>query len=135
MDTPSSETALAKGQGECAILTDPHRLRSDMRMLTRAIREQWPIPRDERAPIVKRLQSIVAKTTVSVPVEGGTVDSEFHADVNAISASNVLAKMVGANQKGEEADAKDARLDAGLPTERTEDRVYVIPPPKLARLS
>lgn len=86
----------ARGQGRTTLLTDPHRLQSDIILIGRAVAEEWDIP--DRATIVERLMEVVRKRSVEVMSKEGPIALEGPADANAIAASRVLAAMVGQNQ-------------------------------------
>jgi hypothetical protein len=92
----SQSDKTARGQGQTLLLTDPHRLQSDIKMIGRAVAEEWDIP--ERATIIERLMEVVRKRSVEVMSKEGPIALEGPADANAIAASRVLAAMVGQNQ-------------------------------------
>jgi len=114
------------GQGAPSVLSDPHRLKSDCRMIERAIREGWPVPVEKMPTIVERLTGIVAKTSVDVPTKDGTYPSESHADSNAIAAARVLTQMTAQNQtaylKYADKEAPDQHEVRGLNITIVEDK-------------
>lgn len=71
------------GQGGVLALDDSHHTRAGLRMLGRAIREEWPIPMEKRPAIVER---VLARS------EGGDDDLAQKAD-------ELLVKMTAVNQR------------------------------------
>lgn len=93
-----SETSkTVEGEG---VLEDPHREGADARMLSRAVRERWPIPGDARGKIAERLAKIAQGT-----------------GQRAVSAAKTLARMDALNQADEHADRHYERIDENKPTE------------------
>ncbi len=81
-----SETQeITGGQGDEALLADPHHERADLKTLSRAVREEWGVPPALRKKAVKRLETILDR------------DGE-ESDRSAVSAVAVLERMVKANQ-------------------------------------
>lgn len=98
------------GLGE--VLAGATHVPSDVNLVRRAAKERWPIPEHKRAVIAERLVDIV----------------ETNADArNQTAAARVLASMDGLNQTDEHLEDKNARLDAGKPTERFDGAAIVIP--------
>ncbi len=82
------QPATAGGQGE--LLTDPHHIRSDARLVAMAARRRWPVRRTTRRLVVERLEAVV----------------EQNADDSvAISAAKALAAIDGLNIKREQGPA------------------------------
>jgi hypothetical protein len=90
------------GQGEMLPLSDPHHIRGDAVMVKRAIRERWPIDAEKREKLANRAAEL------------GLADD---VDTSAAGLRLVVA-MVGQNQADEHLADKNARLDAGLATDR-----------------
>jgi len=84
----SPQPATAGGQGE--ILTDPHHMRSDARLVTMAARRRWPVSNKTRRAVCDRL----AKAVTDSPD-----------DSVAISAAKALAAIDGLNIKREQGPA------------------------------
>lgn len=82
------------------VLDDPHRAGADARMLSRAVRERWPIPGDKRELITKKLADMA---------------SSDHP--RAASAAKTLANMDRLNQADEHADRHYDRIDDNKPTD------------------
>lgn len=81
-----------RGRGDSGmLLTDPHRMRSDLQAVEQAVNKGWLVRR--KTMIRRRLEEIVQKTTAEVITKNGTVDCESAADELAIKAATVLAKM------------------------------------------
>lgn len=56
------------------LFRDPHHLRSDLRLLRRAIREGWPIPEESRRVLLDRVYLIVQEPeTVPEGIRGRAV--------------------------------------------------------------
>ncbi len=112
-----------RGEGEAltrsGLLQDGAKLKDDMRLVARAARLGWGVPKDLKQATIKRLGSIVAKTTVTMPAgEAGLVEAEYPADQNAIAAARTLATLDGLDQTDHWNADKNERLDAGKATER-----------------
>ncbi len=87
----------AAGQEEdTTLLTDPHRMSHDLRLLARAVKERWPVRK--RDVVVKRLLGIVEKTQVEVMTKTGPASLDGPADANAVAAARVLVAMEAQNQ-------------------------------------
>jgi len=89
-EIPESENegdlpALDGGQGE--LLADAHRRRSDIRLIARAIRKEWPISPSVRELVVVRLADIV---------------DEAEEDKDKIGAARALIAADGLNLKREQ---------------------------------
>lgn len=98
---------------------DDDKPRQDLRLISRAVREGWPIPAEKRAALCARMAEIVQTRTIQVP----DVDGVFHdrADVaasHAIAAARVLVAADAVNQTDYWNSDKNDRLDAGKATER-----------------
>lgn len=71
----------------------------DLAIIERAIREGWDVPADVRTLAVDRMKKILGRDSVSIPCgDGGTFDSVYMADRNAIGATAQLRGMTGENQ-------------------------------------
>lgn len=114
-DTPP-DIATSRGIGLSEpILLNPATVRSDSRMVARAIKERWPVPEDRKAGLVDRLFGIVAKTFVTVMDKtGNTVELDDKADTNAIAAARVIVAMEGQNQEEERPEAKAPTINIGI---------------------
>lgn len=79
---PKSET----DTGEGAVLVDckPERVRGDMRLLSRALRERWPVTQESMENVYRRVEKIAL---------------EFPDPVISLQASKLIATMHGQNQK------------------------------------
>lgn len=84
---------------ELTLLTDPHRLQSDIKLAHRAVKERWPIVDKHKATLIERLMTVVNKEQVAVMTKAGPFLSDGEADKNAVAAARVLAMMEGQNQK------------------------------------
>lgn len=97
------EHDLSRGQGPgVSILDDEHRLSHDIRLVSRAVKNRWPVTDDVKQETVQRLRGIVNKTEVSVMTKAGPAVLEGPADANAVAASRVLGMMEGQNQSDEQ---------------------------------
>lgn len=105
---------------DLTILGDDHHTRADLRMIASAVRRRWPIPEERKREIITRMLEVVARREVDVPTGDGVFTSVDRADINAIRAAGVLASMEAQNQSDEHAADKNARIDAGKATDRTE---------------
>lgn len=65
------------------------------------------------------MDGIISKTVVLLPGKEADEATEYHADSNAIAAARVLVAANGQTQADDQEDNKNARLDAGLNTEKT----------------
>lgn len=97
-------------QGGGSLLSDPHRIKSDLPMIRRAIRNHWPITPDMQARLVSRTMELVDSTDDRV----------------AVGAVRVGVAIVDANIRVDLEEDKAARLDAGLATERVDTPVRFI---------
>lgn len=86
------------GDGATALLADPHHTRADLRLLNRAVKEEWDVSTPVRRAAIARLAKIVRKETVTVMTKAGEAELDGPADTNAIGAASVLERMVRANQ-------------------------------------
>lgn len=87
---------------DSGILADPHHAAQDAKLVARALRNRWPIPEHMRPKIVNRLVDIATASTD---------------DGDAIKAAGVLRTMDADNLTAEIEAEKNARLDAGKPTQ------------------
>lgn len=71
------------------IISDPHHVRSDLRLLQRAIKNRWPISDEMREKTVKAVYALI---------DSGTCEERW-----LINAAKVLAQMDGLNARREEA--------------------------------
>lgn len=102
------ETIGDKGAG--SLLSDPRRIKSDLPMIRRAIRNHWPITPEMQARLVERTMELV--------------DSPD--DRIAVGAVRVGVAIVDANIRVDLEEDKADRLDAGLPTDRVDTPVRFI---------
>lgn len=89
-----------RGRGDSGeLLLDEHKgtRHNDLRLVNMAVRRGWNVRR--KTMIRRRLEDIVSKTEVTVMTKEGPALLEHPADVNAISAANVLAKLDMIDQK------------------------------------
>ena len=91
--------APAGGQGELTVLGDPHREKSDLNLIRKAVRLRWSVPDEKRPAVVGRLLKIMERESVDVPCGEGVFPSTYHADANAIKAAAVLRGMEQDNQR------------------------------------
>ena len=92
--TPTEPTdhVQLRGRGDSGlILTDPHRLRSDIKLVEAAVRKGWNVRR--KTMVRRRMEEIVAKTEAEVVTKEGLVKLESAADKLAIDAAKVLTAM------------------------------------------
>lgn len=105
-ETPQDDAQASRGIGLSEpILLNPATVRSDSRIVARAIKERWKIPDDRRDGLVTRLFDIVEKTSVTVMTKDGPELIDDKADVNAIAAARVIVAMEGQNQEDEKPSA------------------------------
>ena len=98
---PESNNSRGWGLSE-PILQEPCRVRQDMRLVQRAVKNRWPMKRAKCRGLVDRLFAISEKTAVSVVTRTGDVETiDGPADVHAIAAARVLVSMMGQNQADE----------------------------------
>ena len=105
MTTQSDDAACGEGDPIviCSDITDSKQSLADTRLMSRAVRERWPIDDVKRAVIINRLCRIVDKDDVAVTDQQGTVQyDEATADRNAIAAARVLVAMISQNQRDEQ---------------------------------
>ncbi len=119
----TSETPEPGGEGSAlarsGLLQDGPKLKDDMRLVARAARLGWGVPKELKEQTIKRLGSIVAKTAVTIAAgEAGAVAAEYPADQNAIAAARALAALDGIDQTDHWNADKNDRLDSGKATER-----------------
>lgn len=106
-------------------LLNPATVRSDARLVARAIKERWNIPEEKRPAIVGRLLDIVGKTHVTVMTKTGPEELDDKADVNAIAAARVLVAMEGQNQADEKSPLQTNIQINVDPAEAAGIRVYL----------
>lgn len=94
------QKSVGKGTLQSDLLQDPHRLTQDAKLISRAVRERWPIPGAKREKIAKRLALIASRP-----------------GPRAIQAARTLARMDALNQADEHADRHYQRVDEGKATE------------------
>lgn len=96
-----------RGRGDSGgLLTDPHRARSDAKLVNMAVRRGWNVRR--KRMIRNRLENIVAKETATVFTKKGPMDCATKADELAIQAAKVLTAMDGQDIKRVEVFEKEA---------------------------
>lgn len=124
----NNDTSGGDGGDDLIALTDTRRVRSDARMVARAIRQGWGVSATTRQVCVDRLHQIVARQSVPVPTHDGSgMDDRVDiADAHAISAARVLATIDQIDQTDHWASEKNERLDAGLATERVGSEPVVL---------
>lgn len=94
-ETPTNLPA-PRGRGDSGgLLTDPNRVRSDIRLVEQSVRKGWNVRRKNM--IRRRLEDIVVKTEAEVVCKGGTVILESAADKLSIDAAKVLTAMDAAD--------------------------------------
>jgi hypothetical protein len=74
------------GEGALLVETKPERVRGDLRLIRRAIRERWPTTQESMAKIYGRVESVALNNP----------DDEI-----AINAARLITVMHGQNQKDE----------------------------------
>lgn len=97
-----------EGEAENAVvegLADPHRSRSTLRLLGRAVREGWGIPSTSLGAIPKRLAKIA--------------ESEISDETHVVGAARVLVAMRQADLMALREQYHDERTDEGLLNART----------------
>lgn len=95
-------------------------------MISRAIRERWPVPDGMKRRTLHRLAKVIRKTAVMVNTKDGPVPVDGPADANAVRAAAVLVAMTGQNQTDDWNNDKNDRLDAGKATERVDGVVLKV---------
>lgn len=115
-ETAQTETPLGAG-GKTA--TDKANT-DEARLTSRAVRERWPIGKDERAAIIASMNEIIRTGNRRAKT----------------AAARVLVQMEAQNQSDEQTAEKYGRLDAGKATENVEARaavkvIYGVDPTKL----
>lgn len=94
-DTPETPKRVRKPQKESGLLIEPHRSRSDIKLVEQSLRGGWNVKRKGR--IRRRLEGILVKTVADVVTKNGVVPSESAADKLAIESAKVLAAMDNAD--------------------------------------
>lgn len=78
------------------LFRDPRHLRSDLRLLRRAVRERWPIPAEARVELVARMEAAVAfLLSPEGPGPGGMVTARA-----LVALARALMAMIDANRAG-----------------------------------
>lgn len=107
---------------------------ADVKLVSRAVREGWPIATKHKKTIVERLIEVVQKTEVSVPSKDGPQTCDGPSDRNAVAAAAVLKDMEKQNQDDYWKQNTNERLDAGKVTERVDLPPMIVerpvPPPQ-----
>lgn len=112
-----SKSAGGLGELQTDLLQARTHVQSDLRLLSRAVREGWEIPKEKRGTIVGRLLKVVEKEEVAVMTKEGIETLDGPADVTAVGAARVLVAMDAINQTDFWNQDKNDRLDAGKSTE------------------
>ncbi len=99
IDNPASELMPEpRGRGDSgALLTDPHHLRGDLKLVEQAISKGYNIRR--KSMLRDRLYDIAMKTSGEVNTKEGLVDSETKGDELAIQSIRCLVEMDKADIK------------------------------------
>src|SRR4051812_30387797 len=100
-------------------VAETKRTQEDIALVSRAVREGWPIPAAKKADVVNRLLETVEKRETAIMTKDGPVVVDGPADSNSTAAARVLVAMDAANQTDHWNDDKNKRLDEGKPTEIT----------------
>jgi len=88
-------------------------------MVRRAVREGWGVPKETKAAVLIRLAEIANMKSISIPdAKGELVDRPDIANGQVIAAASVLARIDEIDQEDYQHADKNARLDAGLATDR-----------------
>jgi hypothetical protein len=99
-------------EGDSGLLAeDEFALKKDVKLMQRAVRERWGVPKHRRKPIVDRLCDIAESNP----------DDEL-----AVSATRVLVTMDQTDMHALEIIDKQQRLDAGQATENVQQAVRII---------
>lgn len=95
MDSDLKNGGQGDGTQNLSVFSDPHRIESDLNMLRRSVRAEWPVPEAIRPALIQRLINIAEKVGVNVRVddEGNMVTLDAPADANAIKAIALLNMM------------------------------------------
>jgi len=110
-NAPSQEEISKKGdQGDTSLASDPHRVKGDLVMLRRALKNRWPVKSEHQGRIVERLMDLIEDADPKI----------------AASAVRTGVAMVDANIRIDQEEDKADRLDAGKATERVEMPVKVL---------
>lgn len=75
------------------ILTDPHRVRSDIKLVDQSIKKNWGVRGSEKKLLRHRMIGIALKTVGEAFTKEGVMDSETVADKLAIDATKVIVAM------------------------------------------
>lgn len=89
------------GKGD-SLLGDPNQLKSDIKLINRAIKLGWPVP----AGIID-----------SLPKRLGDIAMNSEDERACIGAAGTIVKMIDQNIRLMEWDAKETRLDSDKPTD------------------
>ncbi len=121
----SKRQAIADNQNMSEIISSQHPVatKRDVGLVSRAIRCGWDVPPATKVAVVTRMSEMVAASSVNVPVlvNGDVIDVERQdiANAQAIAAARILIEADKLDQADAHLSDKNARLDAGLATERT----------------
>ena len=74
-DHTSTDTETSAGLKFDELLSDPHNYRGDLRLLERAVRNDWEIPPENRSILIKKLDDIICSKLLPprVTVRAGNV--------------------------------------------------------------
>src|SRR4051812_7409767 len=114
-EEPNGEQVPHGGLGELQtdLLAGDTHIKSDLRLIARAVREGWDVAKDRRVRVVDRLMKVVDKEAVSVMTKDGPVSLDGPADSAAVGAARVLVAMDSINQTDYWNQDKNDRLDSG----------------------
>lgn len=105
-DAPTSG---GKGEG---LGDDPHHVRADLNLITRAVRQGWPVTAQAKEQAVEVAQRIM---------NSGEADER-----SRVAALKALIEMDKVNQTDHWNEDKNVRLDAGKATERVDGVVLKV---------
>lgn len=99
---PGVGAAPAGGQGDLTVLSDPHRIRSDCRLIARAAADGWGLTPAERKAVRARLVEVVETRAVMVTTRIGDEEVQIPdgptADRNSTAAARVLVTIDALDQ-------------------------------------
>ncbi len=102
--------------GGRGVLEDAHHLRADAQLLSRAIKQRWPVPPEKRGTIIEKLVKVVEQeSTTVIDSEGNPI--EITNARNQAACARVLVAMDALNQSDDQLEDKNKRLDEGKTTE------------------
>lgn len=101
---------------DITVLSDPHRLASDIKTVGRAVREGWDVDSGTKKIVKGRLLTVLQKETVTVMTKMGPAQLDGPADSNAVAAARVFVAMNGQDQADDHADLKagDGRTESEI---------------------